>query len=107
MIPDIVTHYVESIKHRTANSASGGRRSGSRHSCMSTTSRRACRAFIESNSSFRMYNLGGGRLNDVSLRDLIEKVGKMIEIEPMIQEDPRLPSLCLCATFRILTVIDR
>jgi nucleoside-diphosphate-sugar epimerase len=40
---------------------------------------------------FGLYNLGGGRLNAVSLRDIIKKVSSMIEIEPVIQEDPAIP----------------
>jgi nucleoside-diphosphate-sugar epimerase len=31
-------------------------------------------------------------LNAVSLRGIIERVGKMIEIEPVLEEDPRLPA---------------
>jgi nucleoside-diphosphate-sugar epimerase len=41
---------------------------------------------------FGIYNLGGGRLNAVSLRGIIDKVSKMIEIEPVIEEDPRIPA---------------
>jgi nucleoside-diphosphate-sugar epimerase len=52
---------------------------------------RACRAFIESKHEFGLYNLGGGRLNAVSLRDMLKRIGAMIEIEPVIQEDPAMP----------------
>jgi CDP-paratose 2-epimerase len=38
-----------------------------------------------------LYNLGGGPPNAVSLRDLLKRVGAMIEIEPVIQEDPAMP----------------
>jgi nucleoside-diphosphate-sugar epimerase len=51
---------------------------------------RACRSFMNSSVAFGLYNLGGGRLNAVSLRGIIERVSKMIEIEPVIDEDPRL-----------------
>ena len=47
---------------------------------------RACREFIKSTIPFGLYNLGGGRLNAVSLRGIVERVSKMIEIEPVIEE---------------------
>jgi nucleoside-diphosphate-sugar epimerase len=31
-------------------------------------------------------------LNAISLRGIINKVSKMIEIEPVIEEDPRIPA---------------
>ena len=40
---------------------------------------------------FGLYNLGGGRMNAVSVRDIIKRVSAMIEIEPVIQEDPATP----------------
>jgi nucleoside-diphosphate-sugar epimerase len=49
---------------------------------------RACRSFIGSEIEFGLYNLGGGPDERVSLRDIVRRVGAMIEIEPMIQEDP-------------------
>jgi len=53
---------------------------------------RACQAFIGSGREFGLYNLGGGRPNAVSLRDILKRVGAMIEIEPVIQEDPAMPT---------------
>ena len=53
---------------------------------------RACRTFINSGIEFGLYNLGGGRLNAVSLRDVLKRVGSMIDIEPIIQEVPGLPA---------------
>ena len=41
--------------------------------------------------SLGLYNLGGGRLNAVTLRDLVKRIGTMIEIEPVIQDDPAMP----------------
>jgi CDP-paratose 2-epimerase len=49
---------------------------------------RACREFTKSSIPFGIYNLGGGRLNAISLRGIIERVSKMIEIEPVIEEVP-------------------
>jgi nucleoside-diphosphate-sugar epimerase len=53
---------------------------------------RACRAFINSSVQFGVYNLGGGRLNTVSIRDLLKRIGALIDIEPVIQEDPAMPA---------------
>jgi len=52
---------------------------------------RACRAFIDSKLEFGLYNLGGGHFNAISLRDIIKRIGAIIEIEPVIQEDPNMP----------------
>jgi nucleoside-diphosphate-sugar epimerase len=52
---------------------------------------RACGAFFNSKLEFGLYNLGGGHMNAVSLRDILKRVGAMIEIEPVIQEDPNMP----------------
>jgi nucleoside-diphosphate-sugar epimerase len=52
---------------------------------------RACRAFIDGQREFGLYNLGGGHLNAVSLRDILKRIGAMIEIAPVIQEDPAMP----------------
>lgn len=47
---------------------------------------RACRAFIDSPITHGLYNLGGGRENALSLREIIDKVGEMIEVKPVIDE---------------------
>jgi nucleoside-diphosphate-sugar epimerase len=87
----LVTHYVESIKHRLPIRLPAGV-DPIRDILYVDDFSRACRAFIKSDIVFGLYNLGGGRLNAVSLRDIIKRVGAMIEIEPVIQEDPALPA---------------
>lgn len=52
---------------------------------------RACQAFIDSDRKFGLYNLGGGRDNAVSLRDILGRVGRMIELQPVIEEDASMP----------------
>jgi CDP-paratose 2-epimerase len=88
--PGIVTHYVESIKHRTPIRlpASGD---PVRDILDVDDFSRACRAFIDSKIEFGLYNLGGGRLNAVSLREIIKRVSELVEIEPVILEDPSIP----------------
>jgi nucleoside-diphosphate-sugar epimerase len=88
--PGLVTHYVESIKHRVPIRLPAGV-DPVRDILYVDDFSRACRSFIKSKKEFGLYNLGGGRLNAVSLRDIIKTVGAMIEIEPVIQEDPALP----------------
>jgi nucleoside-diphosphate-sugar epimerase len=86
-----VTHYVESIKHRQPIRLPADA-DPVRDILYVDDLSRACRSFIHSSVPFGLYNLGGGRLNAVSLRGIIERVSKMIEIEPLIEEDHRLPA---------------
>lgn len=88
--PGLVTHYVESIKNHLPIRLPAGV-DPVRDILYVDDFSRACRQFLKSDIAFGLYNLGGGRLNAVSLRDIIKKVGAMIEIEPVIQEDPALP----------------
>jgi len=52
---------------------------------------RACGAFFGSKREFGLYNLGGGPPNAVRLRDMLNRIGAMIEIAPVIQDDPAMP----------------
>jgi nucleoside-diphosphate-sugar epimerase len=52
---------------------------------------RACKAFIESSHVYGLYNLGGGRENAATLLDLISTVGKLIELEPVVVKDDKMP----------------
>lgn len=85
-----VTHYVESVKHRwPIRLPAGG--DPVRDILYVDDLSRACRSFIKSQREFGLYNLGGGRLNTTSLRDLIGRIGKLVEIEPVIEDDPNIP----------------
>jgi len=52
---------------------------------------RACEAFIKSSRVTGLYNLGGGRSNSASLREIIETVGRLIEREPIVEEESPMP----------------
>lgn len=52
---------------------------------------RACSAFIKSSRNYGLYNLGGGRANSASLRQIIETVADLIKCDPVIVSDPNLP----------------
>ncbi|MEJ7710691.1 MAG: NAD(P)-dependent oxidoreductase [Pyrinomonadaceae bacterium] len=86
-----VTHYVESVK----------RSSPIRLPLDGTPVRdvlhvddfsRACRAFIESGVDHGLYNLGGGRANAITLKELVDKIGVIVEKEPVIDQEMRLPA---------------
>jgi len=85
-----VTHYVESVKHRWPIRLPEGA-DAVRDILYVDDFSRACRSFIKSNHEFGLYNMGGGRLNAVSVRDLIKRIGKKLEIEPVIVEAPDMP----------------
>jgi len=53
---------------------------------------RACRAFVDSSATQGLYNLGGGRENAVSLREIIDRVGTMIQCDPVIDESVSVPA---------------
>ena len=53
---------------------------------------RACRAFIDSSVTQGLYNLGGGREQAVSLREIVDKVAEMIQVNPVIDETVELPA---------------
>jgi nucleoside-diphosphate-sugar epimerase len=89
--PGFVTHYVESIKHRQPIRLPAGI-DPIRDILYVDDFSRACRSFMDSKIGFGLYNLGGGRLNTVSLRDILKRVSAMIDIEPVIQEDPSMPA---------------
>ena len=53
---------------------------------------RACRAFIDSSVRRGLYNLGGGRQNALSLREIIDKVAEIIQCNPVFDENAPLPA---------------
>jgi nucleoside-diphosphate-sugar epimerase len=89
--PGFVTHYVESVKRGwLLRLPAGGR--PLRDLLHVEDFSRACRAFIDSDAARGVYNLGGGRANAISLRGIIETVGRLIEREPVIDEEANLPA---------------
>jgi nucleoside-diphosphate-sugar epimerase len=86
-----VTHYVESVKHGwPVRLPMDGR--PIRDILHVDDFSRACQAFIDSSISYGLYNLGGGRSNSASLREIIDTVGRLIELEPVIEKDPGMPA---------------
>lgn len=89
--PGVITHYVESIKRHLPIRLPAGV-DPVRDILYVDDFSRACLAFINSKVEFGLYNVGGGPLNAVSVRDILKKVGAMIDIEPIIEEDPAMPA---------------
>lgn len=83
--PGIITHYVESIKHRQPIRLPAGV-DPVRDILYVDDFSQACQFFIGSRIEFGRYNLGGGPDNALSLRDILKRVGAMINIEPVIEE---------------------
>jgi nucleoside-diphosphate-sugar epimerase len=76
-----VTHYVESVKHHLPIRLPASI-DPVRDILYVDDFSRACQAFIDSQRQSGLYNIGGGRSNSGSLREIIQTVGKLIEIEP-------------------------
>ena len=83
-----VTHYVESVKHRwPIQLPLGGNLI--RDVLHVDDFSRACQLFIESPQGFGLYNLGGGKNNAKSLLELVNTIGSLIEIDPVIVFDEK------------------
>ncbi len=52
---------------------------------------RACRAFVDSSVTRGLYNLGGGRENATSLREMIDQVAEITQCNPVIDENAPPP----------------
>ncbi|PYS49406.1 MAG: hypothetical protein DMF68_10250 [Acidobacteria bacterium] len=89
--PGFVTHYVESVKRGwPIQFPLEGK--PIRDILYVDDFSRACRAFIDSSLPAGLYNLGGGRKNAASLREIVDTVGRMIELEPVIDTETKLPA---------------
>jgi nucleoside-diphosphate-sugar epimerase len=85
-----VTHYVESVKRGwPIKLPLGGH--VVRDILHVDDFSRACQAFIDSSHVYGLYNLGGGRKNAATLRDIVSTIGKLIELEPVVVNDESLP----------------
>ena len=89
--PGFVTHYVEAVKRGWPIKLPGAGYPV-RDLLHVDDFSRACRAFIDSNIERGLYNLGGGRENAVSVREIVERVGRLIELTPNIDETANVPS---------------
>ncbi len=85
-----VTHYVESVKRRwPIDLPLNGQ--PVRDILHVDDFSRACAAFIESSRDYGLYNVGGGRPNSASLREIIDTIAGIIQCEPVIEPETKLP----------------
>jgi nucleoside-diphosphate-sugar epimerase len=88
--PSFVGHYVDAINKGEPMRLPGGgepRRDLLHVDDLS----RACRAFADSIINHGLYNLGGGRQNACSLRELIAKIEEVSGLQAVIDEQNPLP----------------
>jgi nucleoside-diphosphate-sugar epimerase len=89
--PSFVTHYVESVKYgEPIQLAFDGK--PVRDILHVDDFSRACRAFIDSNITRGLYNLGGGKENSESLREMIDRIASLIQCQAVIDEAVKLPA---------------
>jgi CDP-paratose 2-epimerase len=85
--PGFVTHYVESVKRgQPIRLPLAGE--PVRDILHVEDFSKACRAFIDSPHLRGLYNLGGGAHNAASLLKMIETIGQLIELKPVIDPVP-------------------
>lgn len=85
-----VTHYTESVKRGGAiRLPLGGH--PIRDILHVDDFSRACQAFIRSSHVYGLYNLGGGKANSASLRQMVEIIARLIQLEPVIVADDTSP----------------
>ena len=89
-VPNFVTHYADAInKGETIRLPGGGR---PRRDLLHVDDlSRACQAFIDSTIRHGLYNLGGGRANSLTLRELILKLEAVSGLQAVIDETNPLP----------------
>jgi nucleoside-diphosphate-sugar epimerase len=87
---NFVTYYVEAVKRGWSLRLPGGGQP-LRDILHVEDFSRACRAFIDSGVERGLYNLGGGRTQATTLGGIVETVGRLIQLTPVIEADARLP----------------
>lgn len=89
--PNFVTHYADAINFgEPLRLPAGG---AARRDLLAVDDfARACRAFIDSVIRHGLYNLGGGRENALSLRELVAKMEEITNLQAVIDEENPLPA---------------
>ena len=89
--PNFVTHYSDAINmgERISLPAGGAPK---RDLLAVEDFAQACQAFIDSIIRHGLYNLGGGRENALSLRELVEKMEEITNLQAVIDEENPAPA---------------
>jgi len=86
-----VTHYVESVKRGwPIRLPLGG--APVRDIMHVDDFARACKAFIESSVVYGLYNLGGGKANSATLREIVDTTAGLIQCQPVIDTKAQVPA---------------
>lgn len=89
--PNFVTHYADAInKGEPIRLPAGG--TPRRDILHVDDFSAACRAFVDSMLRHGLYNLGGGRENALTLRELIAKMEEVSNLQALIDEENPLPT---------------
>jgi len=88
---NFVTHYVEAVKRGWPLRLPGDGQP-QRDILHVDDFSRACRAFIASDLPRGLYNLGAGREQATTLKGIVETVGRLIQLEPVIEETAKVPA---------------
>jgi len=90
-VSNFVTHYADAINRGEPILLPGGGRS--RRDLLHVNDfATACRAFIDSAITHGLYNLGGGRMNVLSLSELIAKLDDVSGLQAVADEEHPLPN---------------
>ena len=89
--PNFVTHYADAInKGESLRLPAKG--APKRDILHVEDFSRACRAFVDSVIRYGLYNLGGGRENALTLRELVSKMEDVSNYQAIIDEENPLPA---------------
>lgn len=89
--PNFVTHYADAINLGEPISLPAGG-DPKRDLLAVEDFARACQAFIDSVIQHGIYNLGGGRENALTLRELVEKMEEVSNLQAVIDEENPAPA---------------
>jgi nucleoside-diphosphate-sugar epimerase len=89
--PNFVTHYLDAI-NIGETILLPGKGEPKRDVLHVEDFAKACQAFIDSDVTHGLYNLGGGYKNALTLRELVEKIEKTVGANAVIDENVQIPT---------------
>src|SRR5437762_5555792 len=89
-VPNFVTYYADAINKGERIRLPGGGRPR-RDLIYVDDFSRACQAFVDSTIRHGLYNLGGGRTNSLTLRELVTKLEDVSGLQAVVDDENPLP----------------